>query len=60
MKRYDLHHPQVVASQPWDGFWFEPVTNSEPVRANVQREAPGPLLPARARPGDIRNHKETR
>ncbi|WP_271268021.1 hypothetical protein [Silvania confinis] len=28
MQRYDPHHPQVVASQPHDGFYFEPVTSA--------------------------------
>ncbi len=42
MKRSKPSHP-LVANQPYDGFWFQPVSHTERSQQKVQREE----LPAR-------------
>ncbi|MGL4428505.1 MAG: hypothetical protein ACRCT4_06250 [Silvania sp.] len=60
MQRYDPHHPQVVASQPHDGFYFEPVTHGDRARETVQREELCSLTPVHAQPGEYRQPKDVR
>lgn len=60
MQRYDPHHPQVVASQPDDGFYFEPVTHGDRARETVQREELRSRYPVHAQPGEFRQRKEVR
>jgi len=31
-------HPQIIASKPYDGFWFQPVIQAERSREKVQHE----------------------
>ncbi|MEB6379715.1 hypothetical protein MXM41_12350 [Leclercia adecarboxylata] len=45
MKRYDDYHQQVPATQPHDGFLFEPVTSGARAGEKVQQKrAVTPLL----------------
>lgn len=60
MQRYDPHHPQVVACQPHDGFYFEPVGHGDRARETVQREELRSLTPVYAQPGEFRQPKEVR
>ncbi|WP_159340136.1 hypothetical protein [Leclercia adecarboxylata] len=45
MKRDDDYHQQVPATQPYDGFLFEPVNADARAGEKVQRKTPAsPLL----------------
>lgn len=40
MKRYDDYRQQVPATQPHDGFLFEPVTSTSRTGENAQHKSP--------------------
>ncbi|QGW15533.1 MULTISPECIES: hypothetical protein [Leclercia] len=44
MKRDDDYHQQVPATQPYDGFLFEPVNADARAGETVQRKTPAPPL----------------
>lgn len=60
MKRYDDYRQQVPATQPHDGFFFEPVSDGDRAGERVRHQAPGSPFLRSASPGVSRPYKDVK